>query len=67
MIPFKGKVFEKDQGKSREDDQRDHLLDHLELDQVEGAAFLLETDPVGGHLETIFKKSNPPTDEDNSE
>jgi hypothetical protein len=67
VIPPKGKIFEKDQRESRKDDKRDHLLDHLQLDKGERASLLLETDPVGRHLETIFKKSNPPADEDNGE
>ena len=67
MIPFERKVLEEDQRKARKDYQRDHLLDDLQLDKAEWAALLLEADPIGGHLKTIFEEGYPPADQDNRE
>ena len=49
--------------KSRKDTehrQRDHLLNHLELIRTEG----LRPDPIGRHLEDVFKEGDPPACQD---
>ena len=55
---------EHQQGKQRENRERDHLLQHLEFDQRERASVVAESDPIGRDLETILEKGNAPTDYD---
>jgi len=43
-----------------EDDQRDDLLDHLELDGRKAVC----AKPVRGHLQAVLKKGDAPADED---
>lgn len=57
--------LEEQHGEQREDNQRDSLLNDLQLPEVERTAVLLEPDAVGGYLEAVFKECNAPTDEDN--
>ena len=38
MVPFERLALERDRAEADEDDQRNYLLDHLELDQAERAA-----------------------------
>ena len=66
MVPFK-LLFENDHGEDHENDNGYGFLYGLQLHQAEWAAIILETDAVCRHLEEIFKKSKPPTDEDNGE
>ena len=54
MVPFERLALERDRAETNEDHQRNHLLDHLELDQAERAAILAETDPVGGYLKAVL-------------
>ena len=51
-------ILENHQCKYREDRQRDGLLNHFELPQVEGTSVGLETDAVRRHLKTIFHQSD---------
>ena len=46
--------------KTPKTDQRDDLLDHLELDGREAR----RADAVGGHLEAVFEEGDAPADED---
>jgi hypothetical protein len=56
--------FKNNDNKKGKNNQRDHLLDHFELPEIERPAVFMEPDPVGGNLEDIFEKGNAPTDED---
>ena len=60
MVKAEGFGFEQQQGKDHEYRKGYHLLDDFELNERERPAKSLVTDPVGRHLETIFKKGNPP-------
>ncbi len=45
--------------KGREDhkhQKRDHLLNDFQLQQRKAASVTFESETVGGHLETVFKK-----------
>ncbi len=64
MIHPEGFRFKHNDNKKGKNNQRDHLLDHLELPEIERPAVFMEPDPVGRNLEDIFKKGNAPTDED---
>jgi len=67
VIPFQLFVFEKNQGKQREYQERDDFLNDFELHERERPAILPEADAVGWHHETIFKKCDKPTGENKSE
>ena len=56
MVPLKRFAFEGNRTKTDKDNQRNHLLDHLQLDQVKRPAIITETHPVCRDLKTIFKK-----------
>ena len=56
MIPLEGLAFEYEHYNQGKDCQRYHLLDNLELHQVEWASIPLETHPVGSaarHIRAI--------------
>ena len=57
--------LEEQYGEQREDNQRDSLLNDLQLPEVERATVLLEPDAVGGYLEAVFNECYAPTDKDN--
>jgi hypothetical protein len=57
IIPIETCAHVKD-SKWDEDRQRDDFLQNLQLRQVE----LAIADPVGRHLEQVFKECDPPTD-----
>jgi hypothetical protein len=54
--------FENDEGKDRKDQQRNDLLDHLELKEAEGAAVAIESDTVCRYLKGVLKQGNAPAD-----
>lgn len=54
MVPLKRLAFEGNRTETDKDNQRNHLLDHLQLDQVKRPAIIAKTHPVGRDLETIF-------------
>lgn len=56
MIPFQFHL-ERNHGKYREDRQCNHFLNHFQLHDIERSAAVLETQSVGRHLQTIFKKA----------
>ena len=60
MIPLDGLPLEDEHHYDSEDRQGNNLLNYLQLQQVEGPAVGLETNPVGGDGKTIFKKRNAP-------
>ena len=59
VVPFQF-VAEIGDGKDREDQQSDNLLNGLEL----RSGKFVRADAVGGHLETILKESDAPAGED---
>ena len=67
MVPFKWLAFESDRTEADKDNQRNHLLDHLQLDQAERAAVIPESHPVCRNLETILEKGQKPTEQDNTD
>ena len=60
MVPVQVGALEHDVGNDAEDGQRDALLDDLQLNEVERAAVLDESQTVGGYLTTILKEGNAP-------
>ena len=64
MVEAEVLVFETDKGQDGEDGQRERLLDHLELPEVEGAAVACVADAVGGNHETVFQASHQPAEQD---
>ena len=54
MVPVQVGALEHDVGYHAENGQRDTLLNHLQLNQVEGTAILHKAQSVGGHLTTVF-------------
>ena len=55
VVPLKRIALDKQNGKEREDHQRDNLLDNLELPESKWAAQLVATYAVGRHLEAVLK------------
>lgn len=66
MVPVERLPLEEDVSHDGKDDERDTLLDDLELDQAEGAAIALEANAVGWHLTTIFEEGNAPRENDDA-
>lgn len=64
MVEGEGLLLKKHQHEDGEDGQREKLLDHLELPEVERTAILDEADAVGRHHKTVFDQSDTPTEED---
>jgi len=50
--------------KNEKHDQRDNLLNHLELHQRERTAVTLKTNTVGGYLQAVFEERDAPREED---
>jgi hypothetical protein len=65
VIPLKRFTLKDDQSECGEYDEGDDFLKHFQLDQREWPSVLMKANPVRRDLETIFKKSDTPTDEDN--
>ena len=55
MVPMELIVLEDEVGNDREYHQRDTLLNHLELDEVERTAIIDKTDAVGGNLTAVLR------------
>lgn len=66
MVPVQLLPLEENIGNDTEDDQRDYLLDHLELHQGERTAIVDKANTIGRYLTTIFKKSNSPREGDDA-
>lgn len=64
MVEGEGLLLEKHQHEDGEDGQREELLDHLELPEVERTAVVDETDAVGRHHETVFDQGDAPAEKD---
>ena len=67
VVPPESLGFKKDQSENRKYSQRDHLLNHLELEKRKRTAVASESDAVGRNLKHIFEQSNTPTQQNNSE
>lgn len=63
MIPPESLSFEKNQGKKHEYHKGYHLLQNLKLNQGKWSSVQVKPYAVCRYLENIFKKGNPPTDE----
>ena len=59
--------LKEDVGHDGEDDERDALLDDLELNETEGTAVALEADAVGRHLAAILKEGDAPREDDDAQ
>ena len=64
MVKREGLLLEEDQHEDGEDGQREELLDHLELPEVERSAVVNEADTVGGHHEAVFDQGDAPAEKD---
>lgn len=62
MIHREGLVFEEDEHEDSEDGQREELLNHLELPEIERSAVVDEANAVGGHHETVFDQRDAPAE-----
>ena len=54
MVPFKRLPLKSDGTEGHEYHQRNHLLDHFQLNQVERSPVIPETDAIRRYLETIL-------------
>lgn len=66
MVNLNCFIFKDEQRKNHKYDKSNNLLDHFQLHQRERSAESLVTDPVGGYLETVFKKGYPPADQNDT-
>ena len=64
MVDCEGLLLEKYQHEDGEDGQREELLNHLELPEIERTAILDEANAVGGHHKTVFDQGDAPTEKD---
>ena len=64
MIPMEFFVLEDEVGDDSKDNQRDALLDDLELDEVEGTAIVDKADAVGGNLAAVLEEGDHPREGD---
>lgn len=60
-------ALEEDEREDGEDGEGDDLLNHLELDEAEGAVVAYIADAVGGDLAAILEKGNAPANEDDGQ
>ena len=65
MVECKRLVLEKQQHENGEDGQREELLNHLELPEVERTTVVDEADTVGGHHEAVLNQGDAPAEKDN--
>ena len=63
MVPVQRLSLEQQRREQREDGERHHLLNHLELHQRKGAAIPHEPDAVGGYLAHVFQKGDGPAED----
>lgn len=66
VVPVKAFASESNYGEEGEDDECDNFLNNLQLHQCVGASVAFESDAVGGHLETVFKESESPGNENDN-
>lgn len=67
MIPTKSFAFEYQRSDNNKNTQADNLLYDFELDKREWTSIFDIPYSIGRNLKTVFKKSNTPTDKNNSE
>jgi len=67
VVPVQVLSLKHDVGNDGEDRQRDALLNHLQLNQREGASVVNESETVGGHLAAIFQEGDAPREDNNAE
>ena len=60
VVPVQGFTLEDEGDDKREDCQRDGLLDHFQLHEVEGAAVSGVADAVGRDGEAVLEEGNAP-------
>lgn len=63
MIPLEMEVVEHYHAEYNEHNEGYNFLHDLELHERIGTTITIETDAVGGHLETVFNKCYPPRDQ----
>lgn len=59
MVPSQWLSLENEDRYDSEHGERNHLLNHFQLHQVEGAAMLNKADTIGWNHHAIFKKATP--------
>ena len=62
MVPAELLILEGDGGEADENDERDHLLDHFQLDQGKGATVAREPNAIGRNLQAILKEGDSPAE-----
>ena len=62
VVPAQWVTLDKQHGKECKDNQRDNLLDNLQLPEGEWASELCATNAVGRHLEAVLKQCDAPAD-----
>lgn len=67
MVPMELLSLEKDVGNDAEDDERDDLLNDLQLHERERSAVADEADSVGWHLTAVFEEGNCPRESNDSD
>lgn len=60
VIPMQGLTTEQYGGEDTENNQRNTLLDYLELHQGKWSSVFLKADTIGWYLKAILKESNTP-------
>lgn len=65
MIPLHRLPFEQEGDNYCKNGKRNHLLNHLELHQVEGSSIALKTNPVGRNGKAILEECNAPGEQNN--
>ena len=60
MVPPQFGAFEAEKAKDGENRERNHLLQHFELNEREWAAIAIKPDAIGRHLKAIFKQGQSP-------
>lgn len=66
MIPPDLETFERPETEYHKHRQRDHFLNHLQLNQRKRPSVAFEPYTVGRHLKTILKQCDAPRQQDNS-
>lgn len=64
MVDGEGLVLEENQHEDGENGQREELLDHFQLPEVERSAVFNESDAVGRYHEAVLNQCDAPAEED---
>ena len=67
MVPAKRVALDKEHCEERKDNERDDLLDNLELPQCKGTSKLGTTDAISWHLKAVLEECYAPADEDDGD